>query len=58
MSHPVSGSSSLNISSRPSVVHDPKSGTAVTFNEIAAKLAAIISVNTYKNRQPELVAGS
>ncbi len=43
---------------RPSVVHDPKSGTAVAFSEIASKLAAIISVNTFKNLQPELAAGS
>jgi ATP-binding protein involved in chromosome partitioning len=43
---------------RPSVVYDPKSRTAVVFSEIASKLAAIISVNTYKNLQPELVAGS
>ncbi len=43
---------------RPPVVHDPKSGTAVAFGEIAAKLAAIISVNTFRNLQPELAAGS
>ncbi len=43
---------------RPSVIHDPKSGTAVAFSEIASKLAAIISVNTFKNRQPEMAAGS
>jgi ATP-binding protein involved in chromosome partitioning len=43
---------------RPSVVYDPKSGTAVAFGEIASKLAAIISVATYRNMQPELAAGS
>src|SRR4030095_4768324 len=33
---------------RPVVVHDPKSGPALMFKEIADKLAAIISVQTYK----------
>jgi len=43
---------------RPSVIHDPQSATAAAFGEIASKLAAIISVNTYKSLQPELAAGS
>ena len=43
---------------RPSVVHDPKSGPAVAFREISDKLAAIISVNTYKSLLPELAAKS
>ncbi len=43
---------------RPSVVHAPKSKTAIAFSEISSKLAAIISVNTYKNLQPEMAAGS
>ena len=33
---------------RPPVVHDPKSGAALVFKEISEKLAAIISVNTYR----------
>src|SRR5262245_25547962 len=33
---------------RPVVVHDPKSGPALAFKEIADQLAAIISVQTYK----------
>jgi len=43
---------------RPSVVHDQGSATADAFGGIASKLAAIISVNTYKSLQPELAAGS
>ena len=33
---------------RPTVVHDPKSGPALVFKDIAEKLAAIISVQTWK----------
>ena len=43
---------------RPLVVHDPKSGPALTFREIADKLAAIISVQTYKKYEHEIVAQS
>ena len=39
---------------RPPVVHDPKSGPALVFKEIAEKLAAIISVNTYKKYEQEM----
>jgi ATP-binding protein involved in chromosome partitioning len=39
---------------RPSVVYDSGSPTAVAFGEIASRLAAIISVNTFRNLQPEL----
>ncbi|HEU4400998.1 MAG TPA: Mrp/NBP35 family ATP-binding protein [Candidatus Polarisedimenticolia bacterium] len=42
----------------PPVIHDPKSGPALIFKEIAEKLAAIISVNTYKRYEQELAAGS
>ncbi len=42
---------------RPPVVHDTKSGPALIFKEIAEKLAAIISVNTYKKYQQEIAAG-
>ncbi len=43
---------------RPPVVHDPKSGPALIFKEIAEKLAAIISVNTYKRFEQEIAAGA
>ena len=43
---------------RPVVVHDPKSGPALTFREIADKLAAIISVQTFKKYEHEIVAHS
>src|SRR5437899_5626191 len=42
---------------RPSVIHDPKSGPALIFKEIAEKLAAIISVNTYRKYEQEIPAG-
>ncbi len=42
---------------RPPVVHDPKSGPALVFKEIAEKLAAIISVNTYRKYEQEIAAG-
>jgi ATP-binding protein involved in chromosome partitioning len=41
---------------RPPVVHDPKSGPALAFKEIAEKLAAIISVNTYRRYEQEMAA--
>jgi ATP-binding protein involved in chromosome partitioning len=40
----------------PVVVHDPKSGPALTFRDMAEKLAAIISVNTYRKFQQEVMA--
>jgi ATP-binding protein involved in chromosome partitioning len=43
---------------RPSVIHDPESAPATVFRDMAQKLAAIISVNTYKSLQPELAARS
>ena len=43
---------------RPVVVHDPKSGPALIFREIADKLAALISVQTFKNFEHEKVARS
>ena len=42
---------------RPPVVHDPKSGPALVFKEIAEKLAAIISVQTYRKYEQEIAAG-
>jgi len=41
---------------RPVVVHDPKSGPALVFKDMAEKLAAIISVNTFKKFEQEIVA--
>jgi ATP-binding protein involved in chromosome partitioning len=43
---------------RPVVVHDPKSGPALIFREIADKLAAIISVQTFRKLEHENVARS
>ncbi len=40
----------------PVVVHDPKSGPALAFRDMAEKLAAIISVNTYRKFQSEVMA--
>jgi ATP-binding protein involved in chromosome partitioning len=42
---------------RPPVVHDPRSGPALAFKAIAEKLAAIISVNTYRKYEHEPAAG-
>jgi len=42
---------------RPPVIHDPKSGAALAFKGIAEKLAAIISVNTYRKYEHELATG-
>src|SRR5262245_17272044 len=39
---------------RPPVVHDPKSGPALAFKEIAEKLAATISVSTWRSHEHEL----
>ena len=39
---------------RPSVVFDPKSGPALVFKEAAEKLAAIISVHTYRKQEHEI----
>jgi ATP-binding protein involved in chromosome partitioning len=39
---------------RPPVVCDPKSGASLIFKEIAEKLAAIISVNTYRKYEQEM----
>lgn len=39
---------------RPIVVHDPKSMPALVFKEIAEKLAAIISVQTYRKYEQEM----
>jgi len=41
---------------RPVVVHDPKSGPALIFRQIADQLAAIISVQTFKKYEQEIVA--
>ncbi|MFQ5878332.1 MAG: Mrp/NBP35 family ATP-binding protein [Acidobacteriota bacterium] len=41
---------------RPPVVYDPKSGPALAFKEIAEKLAAIISVATYRKHETEIAA--
>ena len=41
---------------RPPVIHDPKSGPALAFKSIAEKLAAIISVNTYRKYEHEMAA--
>jgi ATP-binding protein involved in chromosome partitioning len=43
---------------RPIVVHDPKSTPALVFKEIAEKLAAIISVQTYRKYEQEIAARS
>jgi ATP-binding protein involved in chromosome partitioning len=43
---------------RPVVVHDPKSGPALIFRQIADQLAAIISVQTFKKYEQEIVAQS
>ncbi|MBI4169576.1 MAG: Mrp/NBP35 family ATP-binding protein [Acidobacteria bacterium] len=43
---------------RPPVVCDPKSGPSLIFKEIAEKLAAIISVNTYRKYEQEMAARS
>jgi ATP-binding protein involved in chromosome partitioning len=42
---------------RPPVVHDSKSGPALAFKDIAEKLAAIISVNTWRRHEHELATG-
>jgi ATP-binding protein involved in chromosome partitioning len=42
---------------RPPVVHDPKSGPALVFKNIAEQLAAIISVSTYRRHEHELATG-
>ena len=42
---------------KPPVVHDPKSGPSIAFREISEKLAAIISVNTYKQIEQDQRAG-
>ena len=41
---------------RPPVIYDPKSGPAILFKDIAEKLAAIISVQTWKGEAHELAA--
>jgi ATP-binding protein involved in chromosome partitioning len=41
---------------RPLIIHDPRSGPALVFKEIAEKLAAIISVNTYRRYEQEIAA--
>jgi ATP-binding protein involved in chromosome partitioning len=41
---------------RPPVVCDPKSGPSLIFKDIAEKLAAIISVNTYRKYEQEMAA--
>jgi len=43
---------------RPVVVHDPKSGPALIFRQIADQLAALISVQTFKKFEQEIVARS
>jgi ATP-binding protein involved in chromosome partitioning len=43
---------------RPTMVHDARSGAGLMFKEIAEKLAAVISVNTYKKIEPEIALGS
>ena len=42
---------------RPTVAHDARSGPGVAFRGIAEKLAAIISVNTYKKLELEKALG-
>jgi len=42
---------------RPPVVHDPKSGPALVFKDIAEKLAAIISVNTWRRHEHGMATG-
>lgn len=42
---------------RPPVVYDPKSGPALVFKDIAEKLAAIISVNTWRRHEHEMATG-
>jgi ATP-binding protein involved in chromosome partitioning len=42
---------------RPPVVYDSKSGPALAFKDIAEKLAAIISVNTWRRHEHELATG-
>jgi len=37
-------------------VYDPKCGPALAFKDIAEKLAAIISVNTYRKYEQEITA--
>jgi len=41
---------------RPPVIYDPKSGPAILFREMAERLAAIISVQTWKGEAHELAA--
>jgi ATP-binding protein involved in chromosome partitioning len=41
---------------RPVVVYDSKSGPALAFKEMAEKLAAIISVNTFRKYEQEITA--
>jgi len=41
---------------RPVVVYDSKSGPALAFREMAEKLAAIISVNTFRKYEQEITA--
>lgn len=43
---------------RPPVVYDPKSGPALAFKDIAEKLAAIISVNTYRGHEQGIATGT
>jgi ATP-binding protein involved in chromosome partitioning len=43
---------------RPTVVHDPKSATALLFKEMAERLAAIISVQTWKGLEHDATAGT
>jgi ATP-binding protein involved in chromosome partitioning len=43
---------------RPTVVFDPKSGPALVFKDIAEKLAATISVHTFKKYEQEMAAQS
>jgi len=38
---------------RPTVSHDPKSGPALAFKEIAEKLAALISIQTWRKLEPQ-----
>jgi ATP-binding protein involved in chromosome partitioning len=42
---------------RPPVVHDPNSGPALAFRAIAEKLAATISVNTWRGHEHEMASG-
>lgn len=39
---------------RPLIIHDPKSGPSMMFKGIAEKLAAIISVNTYRQYEQQI----